>query len=88
MEVFILLHSDVYETSNGRIIACSLFRENLIEKMNNVASAENEKIQSYAYQREPANGRLFMYNAEDDSWVKWNGKNWTERLSIERFDMS
>lgn len=87
MEAFILLHSDVYEKSNGEIIACSLFRENLIDRMNHIAARENEEILKYAYLHETAAPRLFIYNETEDNWAKWNGRNWTERLSIEKFEM-
>ncbi|MGX5690967.1 hypothetical protein [Arcticibacter tournemirensis] len=87
MELFILLHSDIYEASDGKIIACSLFRENLTDRMNKIANAENQKILEFASLNETASPRLYVYNEIEDSWVKRNGRSWTERLSIERFDM-
>lgn len=87
MEVFILLHTDAYESSDGKIIACSLFRENLIEEMNRHALLENHKILELAHHREGAHTRFYVYNETEDNWVKWNGRKWTERLSIESFDM-
>lgn len=87
MEVFILLHSDVYETSDGKIIACSLFRENLTEKMNKIACDTNEQIRKFAGLYDTAHPRLYIYNEQDGYWAKWNGRNWTEKLCIERFDM-
>ncbi len=87
MELFILLHSDVYEKSNGEIIACSLFRENLTDRMNKIAIHENEEILKFAYMHETPPPRLFVYNETEDNWTKWNGKNWIERICIEKFEM-
>ncbi len=87
MEVFILLHSDAYESSDGQIIACSLFRENLIERMNNMAASENHKILELAHHRDARVTRFYVYDEQDNSWVKWNGRKWMEKLSIQSFDM-
>lgn len=87
MEVFILLHSDAYESSDGQIIACSLFRENLLDRMNRLAASENHKILELAHHRDARISRFYVYNQEEDSWAKWNGRKWIEKLSIERYDM-
>ncbi len=87
MEIFILLHSDAYERSNGEIIACSLFRENLTDRMNKIAIRKNEEILKFAHLHEAPQPRLFIYDEADDSWAKWNGKNRLERIFIEEFEM-
>lgn len=88
MEVFILLHSDAYEAGDGKIIACSLFRENLTERMNCLAVKENQKIMELVHHREIAHNRFYVYNDQEDNWAKWNGRKCIEKLSIECFEMS
>ncbi|PWG78111.1 hypothetical protein [Pararcticibacter amylolyticus] len=87
MEIFILLHSDAYESSDGKILACSLFRENLIDRMNSIAEAENQKILEFAHSGQPGQAKFYVYNAIEDYWAKWNGRKWTQKLCIERYDM-
>lgn len=87
MEIFILLHAEVYEKADGKIIACSLFRENLIDKMNRMAKEANDEVMKYAGLYDTPRSRLYIYNETKECWARWNGKNWIEKLCIERFDM-
>jgi len=87
MEIFILLHSNVYETADGKVIGCSLFRENLTDKMNRLAESENQNILFSSAAQQSPTGHLYIYNKKEDNWAKWNGRHWIERLSIERYEM-
>ncbi|WP_374164891.1 hypothetical protein [Arcticibacter sp. MXS-1] len=87
MDLFILLHTDAYEASDGKIIACSLFRENLTDRMNHLANEANNKVFDTAHLPETNSSHFFVYDEKEDSWIKWNGRRWTEKLSIRKFNM-
>ncbi len=55
--------------------------------MNSIAEAENQKILEFAHSGQPGQAKFYVYNAIEDYWAKWNGRKWTQKLCIERYDM-